>query len=305
MTRTTINDSLFGTDPSGVANILDNGGFEIWQRGTTFTNPINTAYTADRWYLAYSGSFTGVVSQNSSTVDTGLYSLELNTTNVSSLTSGISIGQDLESWPAGKPITVSVRINSNVSGVNVDIQQNGIGSSASSNYVANTGWQTLTATYTPTGNSNTVRVYVNCPNAIQTTYMDSAILTVGLQPASAFIGIHPQVDLARCQRYYWQQNSNNTGPVAMLQCTSTTSAYGLIFYPVEMRTRATTTLTGQTISELFTATQGGATTLTITIGTNIRSAEITVTVGSGIVAGNATALVPTNNGFIIEYSSDL
>jgi hypothetical protein len=33
MTRTTSNDSLFGTDPSGAANILDNAGFEIWQRG--------------------------------------------------------------------------------------------------------------------------------------------------------------------------------------------------------------------------------------------------------------------------------
>ena len=33
----------------GHENILINGGFEIWQRGTSFSTPADGAYTADRW----------------------------------------------------------------------------------------------------------------------------------------------------------------------------------------------------------------------------------------------------------------
>src|SRR5690348_12117548 len=35
--------------PSNQVNILDNAGFEIWQRGTTFNSVGNNVYTADRW----------------------------------------------------------------------------------------------------------------------------------------------------------------------------------------------------------------------------------------------------------------
>jgi hypothetical protein len=37
---------------------------------------------------------------------------------------------------------------------------------------------------------------------VSTFYADATTLIVGLQAASAFIPLHPQQDLARCQRYY-------------------------------------------------------------------------------------------------------
>ena len=37
------------TQPAGVQNALVNGDFPAWQRGTTFTNPADSAFLADRW----------------------------------------------------------------------------------------------------------------------------------------------------------------------------------------------------------------------------------------------------------------
>tara|TARA_B100000965_G_scaffold403249_1_gene430937 strand:- start:298 stop:1425 length:1128 start_codon:yes stop_codon:yes gene_type:complete len=36
---------------SGRRNLLINGGFDVWQRGTTFTTPSATYYAADRWQI--------------------------------------------------------------------------------------------------------------------------------------------------------------------------------------------------------------------------------------------------------------
>ena len=41
---------------SGMRNAVINGGFTIWQQGTSFTNPANNAYLADQWKLVWDGS---------------------------------------------------------------------------------------------------------------------------------------------------------------------------------------------------------------------------------------------------------
>ena len=41
---------------AGFRNAIINGNFDIWQRGTSFSNPGNGAYLADRWLIARDGS---------------------------------------------------------------------------------------------------------------------------------------------------------------------------------------------------------------------------------------------------------
>lgn len=290
-------------------NILDNAGFEIWQRGTSFTNP--ASYTTDHWFVT-SSCTSHSVAQEGTNIDTGIFSARVIITTAAGGVHRLCQSIENPTQYVGKVMTYSMRVKSNVAGVKLFVSYIGGQTASAVGHTGGNGWETLSLTLTIPASGLTFAVGFDSVNttvgssvspSAGTFYVDSALLVFG-SAVTTFIPLHPQQDLARCQRYYWQINSTNTGPVAMMQCTSATSAYGLIFYPVQMRASPTTTLTGQTISELYTATQGGAGTVSLSLSTTIRTAQIVVTVASGLVAGNATSLVPTNNGFIIEFSAD-
>jgi hypothetical protein len=48
--------SINGGPLAGFRNRIINGNFDIWQRDTSFSNPADGAYTADRWVIFYDGS---------------------------------------------------------------------------------------------------------------------------------------------------------------------------------------------------------------------------------------------------------
>ncbi len=49
-------ENLNGGPLAGFRNRIINGNFDIWQRGTSFSNPADGVYTADRWVIFYNGS---------------------------------------------------------------------------------------------------------------------------------------------------------------------------------------------------------------------------------------------------------
>ena len=54
------NQTFNGLGGSGFKNYIINGGMDIWQRGTLFSNPANETWTADRWKIGWAG---GTVTQ--------------------------------------------------------------------------------------------------------------------------------------------------------------------------------------------------------------------------------------------------
>src|SRR5579872_5627621 len=161
MTFTTLDPSL---TPNVQSNILDNGGMEIWQRGTTFSSfpTLANTYTADRWYIGVGsgGSIVATVSQNSSTVDTGLYSMKVAVTSITSNT--IALKQAVENYQAyaGKTVTFSMRINSNVTDLFLVIND-GVGTTNSSTLSITGAFQTLTVTRTLSSSLTQLILQVN------------------------------------------------------------------------------------------------------------------------------------------------
>ena len=212
-------------------NFLINGGFDIWQRGTSSTT--NLAYnTADRW-LMYYNTLTTTFSQETSVVPTGSrYSLKVTQATANSY---ITINQAIETANAiqlaGKTVTFSSSIQATVStsvvvtvsySTSTDVGVTGswtaITPNSGGSITANTSWQQLIGTYNipSTAKSILVNYYVPTLTVGNSVYFAQAQLEVG-SVATPFsrAGATLQGELALCQRYLpaitnVQSSSNNT-----------------------------------------------------------------------------------------------
>ena len=203
MTRTQIDPSLSSglTTFAAPVNIVDNGGMEIWQRGSTFTNAVSGAYSADRWKQA--GNTTAhVISQDSTFVDSGQYSFKWNITS----TTGASIYQQetIENYQAylGKTVTLSMRIKATA-----PIQiwlTDGLVATYSASHPGDNQWHTISITATISNSATALGTafgFSTISTSTGTYYIDSIMLVNG-STAATFVPTHPAVDLTRCQRYY-------------------------------------------------------------------------------------------------------
>jgi len=234
--------------PSNQVNILDNGGFEIWQRGTSFAGlSTNNVYTADRWETDMSGGAVMTISQNSANVDSGSFSLDMNITTVG--TASASIKQLIENYLAyaGKTVTCSVRVKTSLTGFHIELFDGIGGVTAGNNHSGSGNFETLTCTRTISASATSLRIYIGWPSQPPSgtghSYVDSAILTVGTG-TPVFQVLHPEVDLERCQRYYQLGNLDHWSPIwrqdASNQGTNTT-----VPFRVSMRVAPTVTFTNK------------------------------------------------------------
>jgi hypothetical protein len=253
-------------------NALINGAFDIWQRGTSFTNPgTSLAYNADRWFSYFNG--TGTITQETTIKpDTSTYSLKNTATGTSA---DNAIYQLVEQFVMerfrGKTVTLSVKFagtatvapslrlaystTANDTGLNTNINI------TATNVIAPTintsTFVTYSATFAVPTTAKTLRIGILSNAVVNTnvlyiaeTQLEYGSLATPFQTAS---GGSIQSELAMCQRYYEKSYDITVAPGTADQlgsigfCVGTNSSGSTYFtyapiFKVNKRTQPTITL---------------------------------------------------------------
>ena len=305
-------------------NRIINGDFGIWQRGTSFTNPASSTYTADRYVVQLNNSCSYTISRQTFTPGAapvagyeGSFFLRYDRTTAGT-TTFIALSQRIEDVRtfAGQTATLSfwAKASSAVS-MTTELGQNfGSGGSSfvgvsSTSHSITTSWQRFIVTVAiPSISGKTVGT--NSWFGLdfyppQTTTAQIDIWGVQLEYGSKATPFETatgtiQGELAACQRYYWRTTSaiSSYQQFSLQQgAANTTSVFNAITMPVTMRIKPSS------IDYANISTNDGAfqavTALTID-GGNENLVTLKAVVASGLTAGKLTQLQAnaTFNAFI-------
>ena len=292
-----VTNAKLGTDTAR-ANLLTNGGFEIWQRGN---GPFTThqAYAADKWQILLSGGQTVSVTRDTANADTGSVACAAfvisGTVSAAAQAQWIQRANDAVAADnlglRGRTVTFSMRVRASVANAVRLSLYDGSTETTGAYHSGSGAYETLTVTKTMASNMSAVltRAYVE---AAGTFYFDNAMLVVG-SVAADYAPLHPADDLARCKRYYEVilQTAGELGGMGLAY--STTNATIPIRLSVEKAITPTLTSGGVAADYMVWNATGGAIALTAvptsTVAT-VRIIQVAATVASGLVAGNTTSL---------------
>jgi len=258
-------------------NFLVNGGFDCWQRGTSFssaTNTYTTAYSADRWYFVSSytsNSSAYTLTRQTSGITGFQYAAKIQRTAGQTALGAIQLQQSMEtvnSIPlAGKTVTLSFYAKA---GANYSATSNllvvrlytgtGTDENIQNGYVNLVLPLDTTATLTTTAQRFSYQVTIpSTATEIGLVFLSTPTGTAGADDSFSITGVQLeqgsvatpfsraggtlQGELAACQRYYWRQTSGSGGTYAPLgqgfgSGSNSTQVSFLLSNPVTMRTSA-------------------------------------------------------------------
>jgi hypothetical protein len=250
-------------------NFAINGGFDIWQRGTSIALGSN-GYAADRWFSGTGGTVT-ISRQSTGVPVNSQYCMRIAATSASSYANQLMYMETAQIAPLwGNTITVSVKVRRNATmnaGLALDVFKSptvDAGNSATWTILTNisgtrvvtnanlptgttaTDWYTLSAQYVipNDGSANGLKIQVAESSAlVNGSYWEQSELQIeigSIQTAFSRAGGNIQGELAACQRYYWRWGGNsNFQRYGTGLFNSTTQAYAYIQFPVLMRATPT------------------------------------------------------------------
>ena len=264
--------------PVNGQNYLIGGGFDIWQRGTSFTGLLGNAYGADRWMF---NNTTGrTYSRQSAGLDGFQYCLRVQRDSGQTGTTSPTViysNETVNSIPLqGKTVTLSyyARAGANYSsasnalsvswntgtGTDQNVYTAGYTGSVSvvnTSVTLTTSWQRFSHTFSVASNATEIGgtwAYTPSGTAGAADYfeMTGVQLEIG-SVATPFkrAGGTLAGELAACQRYYWKTYLQGTAPAtntstAIMHFSGGSDGSGnilsTVFYPVTMRTAPTITV---------------------------------------------------------------
>jgi hypothetical protein len=314
---------------TGTRNVVINGGFDFWQRGSSFTITSTGVFVSDRWLHIGNGSgSTRTISRQTFApadipVQGGDYDFFFRY-NQSVAGSGATANalvtriEDVRTLANGKAVLSFYAKADAARTVGAYlIQRFGSGGSgdvttASQTFNLTTAWQRFTAVYdVPSisgktiGDGSYLQLEFTMPlNVVQTVDFFGVQLEEG-SVATPFQrnGANIQQELAACQRYYFRLNSINAfSAVGTGGAFNTTQ--GAIFLPLPTTFRVPATSMEFSSTGDFSLFTGSISSLAIE-NQNTRTAGIGIT-GSGLPAGGAIVMrfANTTTGFI-AFSAEL
>jgi hypothetical protein len=255
------------TTPASTGNVIINGAFDIWQRGTSFSNPSVGTYAADRWRRSQNGSGgTSLVTRENflpgeltvPSYGSPQYFLRFNESVAPTGQTFNAYTQRIEDVRtlAGQTVTFSIWARSeSPTSLTVQLQQN-FGSGGSSQVATTlTGFGTLGTTWQRY--SGTISLppvsdkTIGSDSFLSATlfFTNNSVKTVdiwGVQLEAGSVATpfkrnanSLQGELAACQRYYVRWTGQSATSVGAGLSTSATEGYASIQYPVQMRVKPT------------------------------------------------------------------
>ena len=318
---------------AGFRNAIINGGFDIWQRGTSFTQTNFNAgniYTADRTAIIWNNVPTSVtVSQQTFTPGaapvtgyegTFFWRSTITTVGTNTIWGYSQRIEDVRDF-AGRTATISFWAKADTSrNVTVELNQN-FGSGGSS---------TVTATNTAVAITSSWARYsltVNVPSIsgktigtnnylqlviLQTSASGSVLDLWGVQVEAGTVATPFEqrpigTELALCQRYYYRLAQNTSRYGSGYAKTSTTADI-LVDFPVTMRTAPTALEQSGTAGDYLIAYQNsavaGSSVPTFTSAT-VKACTVNFNVGAVLTAGNGVMGGPNGANSYLGFSAEL
>lgn len=341
-TTSTTQQNTAGATPPNLAgkNAIINGGFDIWQRGTSFATS-GSNYTADRWqsYVSSSGSPTFTFSRQTTSDTTNLpfiqYCMRMQRTSGQTFTNVFYLTQDFEtvnSIPlAGKTVTLSfyARKGANFSAANDALSYSvitGTGTDQNNNSGSYTGaatplsgtatltttWQRFQTSATLATTATELEIRFNWTPSGTAGAADYVEITgIQLEAGSVATPFNRnagtlQGELAACQRYYWRATAGSIYQYfASGFAKSSTAATFTVINPVFMRVAPTSIDTSSLAVLNGSGSAISATSATLTYAGS-QASGIDIGVASGLTAGQGSHITASNStSAYIGFSAEL
>jgi hypothetical protein len=298
-------------------NKIINGDFGVWQRGTSFSNPVTGSYIADRFFILHNSTgATRTYSQETFTPGTapvagyeGTFFLRYARTVAGSLGTVDYIGQKLEDVRifAGQTATLSfwAKVDSGTPTLTLRARQNfgsggsGLIDATDVSITLSTSWTRYIATFAiPSISGKTIGTnsvleiqFRTAVNTIQTldlwgVQLEAGSVATAFQTASGSIA----GELALAQRYYYRSTIPVTNsPFGNGFADSTTGTRIIVPYPVEMRTNPTALEQSGTAADYQIRRPGGTNVACSAVPTFSAASknvgQVVFTVASGLTTG--------------------